>query len=145
MIRSTIARTLLGGDSAAGEVGGAPAMQPEGGVGERAGIHPRRHFLGDRQGPVRAPPVEIGKLGEAEGRADPKPQLVSNRLDHCFRTAPRAPVLAERLHRAPAVLPLEEGAVEAGAGYFFLFFLTLKVVVLVVLLPATSVAVIVKR
>jgi hypothetical protein len=135
-----------GAAPAAGVVGRAAAVQPEGGVGEGAGVDPRSDLESDHQAPVGPPPVELSQLGEGEGRPDPQPQLVADRVDDRLGPAPLAAVVPQRLQGAPAVFPLEERVVEAGVGYFlFFFFLTLKVVVSVVLLPATSVTVIVSR
>jgi hypothetical protein len=131
---------------AAGEVRSSAAMQPEGGVGDRPAIERWGHFARQRQAPIGAAPVEVGELGEGEGGADPQPQLVANRVDDGLGAALSSLVVAQRLQRPPAVFPLEEGVVDRVARPQWRFrFAIRKVVRLIVLLPAASVAVRVSR
>jgi hypothetical protein len=131
---------------AAGEVRRTAAMQPEGGVGERPAVERRCHLPRQRQAPIGAAPVEVGEVGEGEGGPDPQPQLVADRVDDCLGAAQSSLVVAERLQRPPAVFPLEEGVVDRVERPQWRFrFATRKVVRLVVLLPAASVAVRVSR
>ena len=99
--------------AAAGEVGGAPQVEPEGRVGERLRVALDRRGDVDRhlQAPVGALPVELGQLGRGEGRADPAAQLVADRVDDAVgEPALRGSSIACSEPRA--LLPLEERVLE---------------------------------
>src|SRR3954453_10691158 len=99
--------------SSAGEVRRAPEVEPEGCVAEglRLLLDRRRDVDRHLLAPVGALAVELGQLAGAEGRPDPPPQLLPDRVDHPVGQA-TPPRVLDRLKRSAPLLPLEERVLE---------------------------------